>query len=212
MCSKKRYQELVLSAVLILFCANLQGREDPFSPILNPLDGKYPQNEKRIAPFVKEDINLPSTARIIKEIEIKYQNIDGTIDVKKVNLDKGIDWHFPLTLTQEGAIKEKKKESKTKKYKIADYDFYVRGKNLYIYSDTDIVRNFALSEPYRICIDFEKSESEIAKNSSLDVNQKYFRNVEIGTHRDFYRIIITLDGQYRYSLKKDRRGVLIDLE
>ncbi|GAA7007549.1 hypothetical protein HpCHC82_20100 [Helicobacter pylori] len=35
-----------------------------------------------------------------------------------------------------------------------------------------------------------------------DLNQKFFSQIKVGTHKDYYRITLVLDGKYRYLLEE----------
>ena len=34
------------------------------------------------------------------------------------------------------------------------------------------------------------------------LNQKFFSHIKVGTHKDYYRITLILDGKYRYLLEE----------
>ncbi|MDD2384186.1 MAG: AMIN domain-containing protein [Sulfurospirillaceae bacterium] len=72
------------------------------------------------------------------------------------------------------------------------------------------VRDFLISDPYKIVVDFQKISTFATKTISL---QKLpFVSATLGNHDNFYRIAIALDGQYRYDIQKVEEGYLIRLK
>jgi hypothetical protein len=90
----KHFNRKIISVAFPLLILNpLFGRENPFfskgADIDIPLSSNYinpPEN------FSKIVFELPDSARIVDAIEIVYKNIDGSIDRKRVDVDKIIDW------------------------------------------------------------------------------------------------------------------------
>lgn len=48
--------------------------------------------------FDKKEIKLSDQARVLKYVAVGYQILDGSIEEKKVLIDKRVDWHDPLIL------------------------------------------------------------------------------------------------------------------
>lgn len=201
---------------VFLACALLDfasGRENPFEPMSRPQEDTFKSpNAKNY--FKEQDIKLPSTARILKTIIITYQNIDGSIESKTVNIDEGIDWHFPILLTQRKAFLNEKVQH----YTIVPFDFFTQRNRFYLFSANNIIRTFVLPSPYRIVIDIDKQEEyglqkpPKSSNGFIPLNVKYFTKAALDVHKDFYRFTITLDGQYTYHIDKEVDYYVISVE
>ncbi|PAF50447.1 AMIN domain-containing protein [Helicobacter sp. 13S00477-4] len=184
----------------------LMARENPFEPLLTPKESQHDTTKNSKEYFESFDFKLPTTARILKTITITYQNIDGSLDTKTIDIDQSIDWHYPLSLNQKNAIISEQ----TKYYTIAPFEFFVKKNKLYIHTPYKIQRNFILPAPHRIVIDIDRKEPNI--NQSLQINKKYFTKISIGTHNTFYRIVITLDGQYEYKIIQEDQYYVISVQ
>ncbi len=101
------------------------------------------------------------------------------------------------------AIHTKKDENKTekisKKSKISagSISFVVDGKKIKILTKESMIRNFILTSPNRIVVDF--STTVDVANETRKVSSTIFKTLKIGNNGDYYRIVIELDGNYRYT-------------
>ena len=194
----------------LLCCMSLLvGREDPFELKMTPKTSPQSVEGEISKPLESLDVALPSTTRILKEVKFVYQKIDGSIEEKSVKIDSDIDWHYPITISQIGdqsVIEAKKPIS----YKVGEFEFIIKGKSIRIYSPFRLKQNFVLPKPFRIIIDLNRSEKNI--NQVFNLKGKYFSNISLGTHQDFYRITLTLDGQYGYNIEQDEKGYIIVLK
>lgn len=194
----------------LLCCMSLlAGREDPFELKMTPKSSPQSVEGEISKPLESMDITLPSTTRILKEVKFIYQKIDGSIEEKSIKIDSDIDWHYPITISQIGdysVIEEKKPVS----YKVGDFEFIITGKTIKIYSPFRLKQNFVLPKPFRIIIDLNRNEKNI--NQVFNLKGKFFSNISLGTHQDFYRVTLTLDGQYSYNIEQDENGYIIILK
>lgn len=194
----------------LLCCMGLLiGREDPFELKMTPKSSPQSVEGEISKPLESLDVTLPSTTRILKEVKFVYQKIDGSIEEKSVKIDSDIDWHYPITISQIGdqsVIEEKKPVS----YKVGEFEFIITGKTIKIYSPFRLKQNFILPKPFRIIIDLNRSEKNI--NQIFNLKGKFFSNISLGTHQDFYRVTLTLDGQYGYNIEQDEKGYIIILK
>ncbi len=75
------------------------GRENPFMATnMNENTVEATNIKHEYEAFEKKEINLPNNARVIKSITIDYQTLDGSIEKKKLKVDRRFDWHDPLVL------------------------------------------------------------------------------------------------------------------
>ncbi|EQD89433.1 hypothetical protein HPSA50_1759 [Helicobacter pylori SouthAfrica50] len=181
---------------LVAILSVLLARDNPFEPEINSknLQGSF---SGIYDDYLKEiHVDLPTSARILKQITLTYQDIDGSIHSKVVGIDKSIDWHYPLKLSQHTL----NQASFEKRYQIQDFDFSMANNTMILRSPYKILRSFVLVKPYRIVLDVQKGPLDIYQN--MDLNQKFFSQIKVGTYKDYYRITLVLDGKYRYLLKE----------
>ena len=189
----------ICGALLALFCISVlfvQARQNPFEPVVRPQEDNFISGNAKDY-FKDFDFKLPSTARILKSITITYQNIDGSVESKTIPSDESIDWHYPLLLTQRDAIIN----DNVKYFAIKPFEFFTQGNKFYLYADATMIRSFVLPTPYRIVLDIEKKSDQ--EGGTVQLGVKYFTKVAVGVHKDFYRFVLTLDGQYPYEIEKD---------
>jgi len=184
----------------------LLARENPFESVISPKAEEH-RVSIRQEPLSTVEFVLPSTARVIKNIQITYQNLDGSIDSKTIQLDESIDWHYPLMISQRAQNATYKNENR---FKIGEFELVINREKLFIATRKKMLRDFILPEPYRLVLDIQGVKDNISQSLKLD--KKYFTDAEITTHEDFYRISINLDGRYKYMITPQRDGFVITLE
>jgi hypothetical protein len=215
--------------LLILGCFSLFARENPFTPVQGEKAlGKTTSIKQSRAFFLNQTIKLPSSARVLKSMELHYQNLDGSIESKTVSIDKNIDWHNELILQKKDALSQTKLPSisvetpiKTKKVQpsIEPSQSVVFSKRLHIkfmpyklmiQTKDKKIRDFLVTNPYKIVLDFKADLSFLTQNNNLHV--KPFKRVVFGNHEGYYRVVIELDGQYIYTLKKENKDFVIKIK
>lgn len=184
-----------------LTCALLFGRDNPFFPA-DPNEKQMPTSNKieNLKPFSTQQISLPSSARAIKGLVIHYQNMDGSIASETLELNNKIDWHMPLVLSH-GAVSSEKsstEKSKSKSVETKHITFVSSGKTLKLITKDKMLRNFMLTSPHRIVMDFARDTSFKPQNYTL--NTPPFKRIRLGNHDKYYRAVVELDGQYGYAL------------
>lgn len=210
-----------LFLVTALLIINTQARENPFFPSQGEEDLPLTSNENIKIPKLKRaSISLPSTARVIKKVTIEYENLDASYESKSIDLDNRVDWHLPIFISQsysdQKVIAKKIKTPQKAKVvfnevaKIKNAKFLVSKNSLKIVSKDKLIRNFLLPQPHRIVIDFKKDSN--IKSYLKYIKDSVFTKVRIGNHNGYYRVVIELDGYYRYKLNKHDYGCLITLE
>lgn len=196
---------------------SLDARENPFFPADGNKDMTYTSNENRtIPPLKRATITLPTQARIIQKVTIEYKNLDGSLESRSIELDNSIDWHLPIFISQNYSetLENKQKKAKKIKYKklasIKFASFYASDKKLKIVTKDKLLRNFLLVQPHRIVVDFKKDAS---LKSLIKTNKNsIFTKIRVGNHAGYYRVVIELDGYYRYKMKKTSDGYIFNLK
>ena len=203
--------------LLFVLFFSLDARDNPFFPLEGEEDLPLSSNlQTSSIPLKRASITLPSTARIIEGVTVKYKNLDGSIAEKSIVLQNSIDWHLPLFISQNYASSQAKTADKTLKKsnfeKIASLkfmEFYKSDKELKIITKDTMIRNFLLVKPHRIVVDF-KRDIDIRSFEKYIKNSPYTK-IRLGNHNGYYRVVIELDGYYRYKLTNIEGGFIFKL-
>jgi len=191
-----------------LLLSPLFARENPFFPLDESKKQKVTSNISDARPQMGTiSYPLPDNARVLKEITLSIQNLDGSIEERKIEVDQSIDWHRPLLFTQGGKSSRSAASNNTSAANFGFVQFYSKGKSLSVKSADPLVRHFVLSDPNRIVLDFKHSGS--FKSEKKVLNAAPYLDVTLGNHGEFARATITLDGHYSYRLNKS--GGLISI-
>jgi hypothetical protein len=206
--------------VLSLFFS-LNARENPFFNV-NEINMPLTSNQNfSKEPLKRASLSFPSTARIIESVTVKYKNLDGSIQTKKLILDKKIDWHLPVFISQtftpleENIVSSKKILQKKAKYKklfsLPFISFFQNKKSLKVVTNASMIRNFLLVHPHRIVFDIREDVDIRSVNKKL-LNNKNFTKIRIGNHKAYYRVVVELDGYYSYTLHKNKNIYFFNLK
>ncbi len=197
---------------------SIEARENPFFPSDGEKDITYTSNEDKTLPKLKRaTISLPPLARVLKKVTIEYKNLDGSLENKTIELSNYVDWHLPIFISQSYTKQETKQISSKKKLnlsykKIAQMkycEFFSSKKSLKIITKDKLLRNFLLVQPHRIVIDFKRDSS--MKSYIKKIPSSIFTKIRVGNHKGYYRVVVELDGYYRYKFKTIADGYLITL-
>lgn len=187
----------------LLFCVSLYASQNPFVINANQRDFQAQQNNKGKKHLTTESVQLPSNARELKSVTLIFQNLDGTLESKQLKIDKTIDWHYPIKITQQEAIRNIAKRY----FSLNDFEFYVEGKTLVISSPKHrILRHFLLVSPTTIVVDFSR-DNGIAYDGNIGTGEQYYAKVGVNAKSNLYRVSIELDGMYQYTLKSTKNNV-----
>lgn len=190
-----------------LLLSTLSGRENPFFPIDDAKKQKVTSNVSDARPQMGTiSYTFPDQARVLKEVSFTIQNLDGSIEERKVQIDQSIDWHRAITLSQGGASAR----SATNTSSAVNFGFiqlYSKEKTATIKTSDTLVRHFALTNPNRIVLDFNHNTPFNSLQKTL--NAPPYQNVSVENHGKFARVSIALDGHYSYSV--DKSGGLISI-
>lgn len=215
--------------ITFLLTLTIDARQNPFFPTKGEVDIPFTSNAKTtLDPLKRAAITIPSNARVIKKVTIDFINLDGTTSSKSININNSLDWHLPIFVSQsmggdnsvkqvktsknkvKSVPKQKIKNKKfTKLYSLGFTTFYKKSKELKIVTKDFIVRDFLLTSPHRIVLDFKKDLDMKSKFKTF--KSRYFKKISFGVHKDYYRVVIELDGHYRYKKEKKKKSYLITL-
>lgn len=193
----------------------LSARENPFFPSEGMKDLPISSNvASKRSQLERAAITLPDSARILKEVTIKYQNLDGSLESKSITLDHYVDWHIPIFISQSYGATTSQTPSiqkvTTAFQPITPFVRYrIHGKTMELQSTDTVIRDFMLVNPHRVVIDFKRNSNE--KSRTLALSHAPFTGIKYGNHGTYYRVVIVLDGKYRYNILKNRGIVRISL-
>ncbi len=212
----------MIKLCLLLLSFSLFARENPFFPVNSDLDIPLTLEQNKKAPMLKRAaLSLPSTAREIESVIVRYKNLDGSIQEKRVELKNSVDWHLPIFISQNYELgqtqqKTSKHETKVKAQKFQKFtslpfiSFYTKEMLMKIETNDKLLRSFLLVKPHRIVCDF-KRETDLRSFEKKAATANVFKKITIGTHKGYYRVVIELDGFYKYTIKQDAGGYLVSL-
>jgi len=197
-----------------LIVMTLDARENPFFPDQSIESMPITSNHINTYPLLKRAaISLPDQARVLEEVTISYKTLDGSIEKKSLKVNRSVDWHIPLFISQSYASSDEDRVvSKPLKSQNVDFkfiDFQISDKTIQIKTDDKLIRNFLLVNPHRIVLDFEREANFLSYEKSLSTQP--FTQLRIGNHDGYYRVVISLDGRYRYGLKSTHTGYAIEI-
>ena len=205
---------------VILFIAltyiALIARENPFFPTESMDSMPITSNQiTKYSPLKRVAISLPDYARVLKKITISYKNLDGSIEKKSIEVERYVDWHIPLFVSQSYNVTDKTEKSISKvedKRQHIDFkfiNFTIAKKEILIHTKDKLIRNFLLVNPHRIVLDFKREANFLSYEKILTTIP--FKKLRMGNHDGYYRVVISLDGHYRYQTDTTNSGYRIQI-
>lgn len=222
--------------ILTFFSLLLFSRDNPFFPIDGEDDLPLASNVvEHFDALNTQEIVLPDSARVLKKVTLRYQNLDGSLEDKELKLNNSLDWHLPVKILQGDAVESKidkkcvikttpkkvvsKKQKLVKKKKIVQkfkkvyhykfVTFYQMNRFMQVATNDKLIRKMILVNPHRIVLDFKKEAIFLTREKEL--NSKFYKLIRLGNHDGYYRVVLELDGKYRYKLLKKSYGYLVEV-
>ena len=187
--------------VFLLIPFILFARMNPFEPVLTPQEA----NITKFSFFNKIKIKLPSDARVLKKVIFVYETLESDIKQKEIKINKNIDFHYPFIVSQP------KEKFSIKRVIFPVCGIYIKNYKIFIKTKDDLIRDFFLAKPFRLILDFKKNNVDFLTLSRI-VKDSFVKKIVLGAHRGFYRIVIYFDAKYAYKVKKEPKGILIELK
>jgi hypothetical protein len=201
------------SVILLILCSlALIARDNPFKPVVsNSSMGKATNVDNGYKPLKIEKFKLPSSSRVIKNVKFEILNVDGSISEASFAIDKKVDWHQDIILSNMPIVTANKpKKIEPKLLKPFKFLSVLIDKNKLLLKTNDpLIRELFFAKPYKIAIDLKRDVSFYTK--IIKLKNLPFVKVVIGNHGKFYRVVMQLDGKYRYKIKKNSNGYLVEL-
>lgn len=192
-----------LSALLVTV---LLGRDNPFFSTDENAELPLSNNKTATKPLLTSvSYHFPDHARVLKEATFTFQNVDGSIETRRIEIDQSIDWHTPLVLSHARSAKSSSENSGN-----ANFDFirFSAAQNrLTITSSDPMIRYFTQSDPSALVIDFQH-KSPFASRTQL-LSARPFTKVKVSNHGKFARATVTLDGRYSCTITPSGQDTII---
>lgn len=193
-----------LSTLLVTM---LLGRDNPFFSTDENAGLPLSSNKTVTKPLLTSvSYHFPDHARVLKEATFTFQNVDGSIETRRIEIDQSIDWHTPLVLSHGRVAKSSSENSGS-----ANFDFIrfsAVQNRLTITSNDPMIRYFTQSDPSALVIDFQH-KSPFASRTQL-LSARPFTKVKVSNHGKFARATITLDGRYSCTITPSGQDTIID--
>jgi len=205
----------LIASLLVSLCG---ARENPFfATSRNPSNTVTSQKNSYKPPLTSMTYNFPSPARVLKEATFTFQNLDGSIETRKIEIDHSIDWRSPLVLSQASS---KNSETSVVPQAIVNVNtlapacatgkldfitFKPSRNNLLIQTKDSMVRSFTLSDPSSVIVDFR--HDGLFNAAQMKFNTAPFVSTKVTNHGKFARVTIVLDGNHECKVLKEANGV-----
>ncbi|TWO18164.1 AMIN domain-containing protein [Campylobacter hyointestinalis] len=193
-------------------------------------------------PFETKIIKFPSDARELSHAVFYYKSIDGNIKQKIIDINGSFDWHdefvlrnqanpnksatkiLDVSVTSKPDIKKEnvniglnttkapKIEPPLKNVnfsKLVKFDIY--NSKINIFTKDEKIRDFIIDQPNKIVIDFKKPKTRL-NTKTLKVDVGAVKKITFGSHEEFYRVVIWLDGNYYYGIRQSDGGYTLILK
>jgi hypothetical protein len=203
---------LAIFAISAIFAASLFARQNPFEL---PEDMSDRNSTIALLPqqLEEEKIELPLTSRILRGISVTHQEDDGTIATINRRVDRLVDPRALLRVDQPNAEKLPRKSGVFLPVEplenIERVKFFTAGDVMKIRTKDVLERSFFLPRPGRITLDFNSSVP--LKPQSTPLIGGFFTAIDITFHDSFYRVVVTLDAYYPYTIERVSDGYLLGL-
>lgn len=196
----------ILYLSLLLACT-VFGRENPFfSTEESPVIPTSSNTVIHKPPLTSMTYSFPDQARVLKEVTFTFQNVDGSFETRKLQIDQSIDWRHPLVLSQYGNPKSAP-STQINKSSHADsgvIQFVHSGNQISLLTKDPLLRSFSLANPGSIVIDFVHTSP--FNPYEKDLSASPYAKVKVTYHGKFARANITLDGRYTCTVSKTNQG------
>ncbi|KEA45905.1 hypothetical protein CR66_05770 [Campylobacter mucosalis] len=140
-------------------------------------------------------IAVPSVTHIDLGVNAKKQDVNISKKSKKTELD----------------VKFKSKNEIKNDVKFLNFiDFKIDDLLMKINTKDKVIKHFAYDK-HKIVIDFKQPHTAF-KTKTIKLENKAFKNVTIGWHKNSYRVVIELNDRYKYTLKNSDNGYEVELK
>lgn len=198
---------LLLSSLLV---TSLFSRENPFFSLSEgatlPVSSEINDHKPALTSMT---YNFPNNSRLLKDVSFTLQNVDGSFETRKLEIDQSIDWRSPLILSQSGSrTSSGSTEGKTSSSSTISFmQFSGSGNRMSIFVKEPMLRHFTLSDPDSIVVDFK--HNGVFELYQKELSSLPYTKVKVTNHGSFARVILTLDGPHICNVSKTAQGASV---
>jgi hypothetical protein len=194
--------------ILLLVAVAAGARENPFKPVIDETVLPVTSNKvPKFQPFTGTTIRLPDDARVLKSVVIEYQALDGSIQTVRQPVNRAIDWHIPLRVEPDSKLANIPKRKTDKPRTFRPFSFIAvrfEGRRILITTKDPMIRHFHLNHPFKIAIDFKRDAAFLSRHYA--VGYPPYVALDLGNHEGYYRVVVTFDAPYHYTLQPTKEG------
>ncbi len=197
---------LLLSSLLL---TSLFSRENPFFSLSEgttlPVSSEINDHKPALTSMT---YNFPNNSRLLKDVSFTLQNVDGSFETRKLEIDQSIDWRSPLILSQSNSrTNSSATEGKPASSTISFMQFSGSGNRMSIVVKEPMLRHFTLSNPDSIVVDFK--HNGVFELYQKELSSLPYTKVKVTNHGSFARVILTLDGPHICNVAKTEQGASV---
>ena len=87
--------------------------------------------------------------------------------------------------------------------------FDIFASKIEIITKDQMFRDFIINKPDKIVMDFKRGSEFSTQN--IKVQKGPLKKATIGAHKDYYRVVLSLDGNYHYAIRQSGNGYTLTL-
>jgi hypothetical protein len=196
--------------ISLIVASTVFARENPFFSTDENLNLPMTSNKgSNKPPLTSMTYNFPDQARVLKEATFTFQNADGSLETRKIEIDQSIDWHNPLVLTQYGQHQQNSVSplNKSSNANNGFIQFTHSGNQISLLTNDPVMRSFSLADPNTLIIDFVHTAVFSPYEKNLDASP--YAKVKVTYHKQFARVTLSLDGRYTCKVSKTSKGASV---
>lgn len=195
-----------ITSFLVALCG---ARENPFLiTSTNSSNAVTSQKNSYKPPLTSRIYNIPSSARVLKEATFTFQNLDGSLETRRIEIEHSVDWRTPLVLSQGSLKKNEALIAPVATMDVSKLDFIsfkLSRNNLFIQTKDPMLRSFTLSDPSSVIVDFR--HNGLFDTAHMKFNAVPFVGTKVTNHGKLARVTIVLDGNHECKTLKEANGV-----
>jgi hypothetical protein len=199
-------RKLLLLSTLLVSC--VIGRENPFFSTAE--NKNFPISNNQVIhkpPLTSMTYTVPDQSRILKEVNFTFQNLDGSFETRKLEIDQSINWRSPLVLSQGDAYKAPAETSIVSSQSKQNFIQIINsGNRINLITTEPMLHSFSLTKPESLIIDFKHAKD--FEPFEKELNTPPYKKVHIAYHGTFARVTLTLDGHHVCNVAKSTQGAM----
>ena len=157
--------------------------------------------------FARENPFLPATQSAVTTPQQEVEESLTEVEIESVSTPTEISSDEPKELSTKIDPQGKSEVKEVVNYSKARFVF--RENSVYIETKDKLLKDFFISNPPSIVMDFEATADFASKRKELTTAP--FIKLEMGAHGDYYRVVFRLDKPHKYTIEKKRYGQVVTI-